>query len=112
MAEALAEEAQGAKARAVAQQVFDADPAGDAGLKARDLLDKLGTGGPGGGSDLASMVKLLAGTVERGDVQQGERMAAKIFGSLELRAKPDEGADALMQLGGLYYNKGFTRTPR
>jgi tetratricopeptide (TPR) repeat protein len=105
MAEAMAEEGHTAKAGAVAQQVYDADPSGDAGLKARDLLDKLGPGG--GGSDLASMVKLLAGTVERGDIAQGERMASKILGNPELRSKPEIKADALMQLGGLYYNKGF-----
>src|SRR5688572_32248660 len=48
-----AEEGHTPKARTTAQQVFDADPSGDAGLRAREMLDKLGTAG---GSDSASML--------------------------------------------------------
>ena len=53
------------------------------------------------------MLKLLAGTVDRRDVQQGERMAAQILTHPELKSKPDIKADALLQLGGLYFNNGL-----
>jgi TolA-binding protein len=105
MAEALAEEGQTPKARTVAQQVYDHDPSGDAGLRAREMLDKLGTGG--GGTDAASMVKLLAGTVDRKDIPASERMAARILSSPEIKNLPDVKADAMLQLGGLYYNTGL-----
>jgi TolA-binding protein len=103
MVEALAEENQTPRARTIAQQIYDNDPAGDAGLRAREWLDKFGQGG---GSDPASMLKLLAGTVERRDVVQGERAAARILGNASPEMKAIR-ADALLQLGGLYFQSGL-----
>jgi TolA-binding protein len=103
MAAALAEQAQIPKARETAQKVFDADPSGDAGFRARELLDKFGEGG---GSDAASMIKLLAGTVERKDVAGGERIAARILVSAEASRDTETKAETLLQLGGLYFQSG------
>ena len=47
------------------------------------------------------------GCVERGDIPQGEKMAARILTSAEVKAKPEIQADTLLQLGGLYFNKGL-----
>jgi hypothetical protein len=104
LAEAYSEEGKTKEARTIAQLVYDHDPSGDAGEKARGMLEKLV---PGGGGDSASLLKGLQGAVERGDIPQAERLLARLLGSAEAKEKPDLQAEALLQIGGLYFNKGL-----
>jgi hypothetical protein len=97
LASAHRQEGRGDKARKLAQEVFEADPAGAAGQRASAFLDASGASIEGGGG---AWIEVLKGCRARRDVPNGEKTLNRI---LAAGGKPEDLSEALFQMGSLYF---------